>query len=203
MSAVIDENAFLKISKYIEMMRSSPDTDILVGGTCKHDYPPLLLISSSSSFSTHLCLFMFISSESCSHCEANLFHRFLFLGPYRSYIFTSLIDDDSVGYFINPTIGVTRDPNFVTLREEIFGPVLTCYVYPDEKFEETVSFLCLSLSMLSLSLSLSFDDFYPLFSLRCICLCMINHLFGKGVRVMIAVYHVSCCSLSLCVVGPL
>ena len=46
--------------------------------------------------------------------------------------------DKSKGYFIEPTVILTTDPHFVTLEEEIFGPVLTIYVYPDEKFEETL-----------------------------------------------------------------
>jgi len=46
--------------------------------------------------------------------------------------------DDSVGYFITPTIILAKDPKFKTMSEEIFGPVLTVYVYPDDKFEETL-----------------------------------------------------------------
>jgi 1-pyrroline-5-carboxylate dehydrogenase len=46
--------------------------------------------------------------------------------------------DESRGYFIEPTVIVTTDPKFKTMQEEIFGPVLTVYVYPDEKFEETL-----------------------------------------------------------------
>jgi 1-pyrroline-5-carboxylate dehydrogenase len=46
--------------------------------------------------------------------------------------------DKSVGYFIEPTILETTDPNYVTMREEIFGPVLTIYVYPEKKFSETL-----------------------------------------------------------------
>lgn len=49
--------------------------------------------------------------------------------------------NDKVGYFINPTIIVTTNPKFKTIEEEIFGPVLTIYVYEDEKFEETLK-LC-------------------------------------------------------------
>ena len=49
--------------------------------------------------------------------------------------------DDSKGYFVEPTIIVTGNPKFKTLQEEIFGPVLTVYVYPDSKFEETLA-LC-------------------------------------------------------------
>jgi len=43
------------------------------------------------------------------------------------------------GYFIEPTLVETRDPGFRLLCEEIFGPVVTAYVYPDAKFEETLS----------------------------------------------------------------
>jgi len=46
--------------------------------------------------------------------------------------------NDKAGYFINPTIIVTTDPKFKTMQEEIFGPVLTVYIYEDEKFEETL-----------------------------------------------------------------
>ena len=46
--------------------------------------------------------------------------------------------DDSEGYFIQPTVIVTSDPHFKTMEEEIFGPVLTIYVYKDDKFEETL-----------------------------------------------------------------
>lgn len=45
--------------------------------------------------------------------------------------------DKSKGYFIRPTVIVTKDPNYVTMCEEIFGPVLTIYVYDANKFEET------------------------------------------------------------------
>lgn len=46
--------------------------------------------------------------------------------------------DDSIGYFIEPTVILTTDLNFKTMKEEIFGPVLTVYVYEDDKFEETL-----------------------------------------------------------------
>ncbi|MEE9439502.1 MAG: L-glutamate gamma-semialdehyde dehydrogenase [Saprospiraceae bacterium] len=44
--------------------------------------------------------------------------------------------DKSKGYFINPTVILTTNPKYVTMCEEIFGPVLTIYVYEDEDFEE-------------------------------------------------------------------
>lgn len=46
--------------------------------------------------------------------------------------------DSSVGWFIEPTVIVTTDPHFVTMEEEIFGPVFTVYVYEDEKWDETL-----------------------------------------------------------------
>jgi 1-pyrroline-5-carboxylate dehydrogenase len=46
--------------------------------------------------------------------------------------------DASVGYFIEPTVVVTTNPNFRTMVEEIFGPVLTLYVYDDDAFEATL-----------------------------------------------------------------
>lgn len=49
--------------------------------------------------------------------------------------------DDSVGYFIEPTTIVTTNPKFKTMQEEIFGPVLTIYIYDDDKFNETLE-LC-------------------------------------------------------------
>jgi len=49
--------------------------------------------------------------------------------------------DDSVGYFIEPTVVRTTDPKHRLMQEEIFGPVLTVYVYEDSKWEETLS-LC-------------------------------------------------------------
>ncbi|MEP7265953.1 MAG: L-glutamate gamma-semialdehyde dehydrogenase [Bacteroidota bacterium] len=45
--------------------------------------------------------------------------------------------DKSKGYFIRPTIIVTKDPMYVTMCEELFGPVLTLYVYDENKFDET------------------------------------------------------------------
>lgn len=46
--------------------------------------------------------------------------------------------DKSIGYFVEPTIIVTTNPRFRTMAEEIFGPVLTIFVYDDEKLQETV-----------------------------------------------------------------
>ena len=49
--------------------------------------------------------------------------------------------DKSKGYFIEPTTVVTTNPKFRTMCEEIFGPVLTIYVYDADKFEETLTIL--------------------------------------------------------------
>lgn len=49
--------------------------------------------------------------------------------------------DNSKGYFIEPTTVVTSNPKFRTMCEEIFGPVLTIYVYDENKFEETLHLL--------------------------------------------------------------
>ncbi len=48
------------------------------------------------------------------------------------------ICDDSKGYYIHPTIIETTKADFKTLTEEIFGPVLTVYVYPAEEYEKYV-----------------------------------------------------------------
>jgi 1-pyrroline-5-carboxylate dehydrogenase len=46
--------------------------------------------------------------------------------------------DQSKGYFIEPTVIETSDSSYVTLKEEIFGPVLTIYIYDESKFAETI-----------------------------------------------------------------
>jgi 1-pyrroline-5-carboxylate dehydrogenase len=49
--------------------------------------------------------------------------------------------DKSKGYFIEATTVVTTNPNFRTMCEEIFGPLLTVFVYEENKFEETLEVL--------------------------------------------------------------
>jgi 1-pyrroline-5-carboxylate dehydrogenase len=49
--------------------------------------------------------------------------------------------DKSKGYFIEPTTVVTTNPKFRTMCEEIFGPVFTIYVYPENEFEQTLALL--------------------------------------------------------------
>ena len=46
--------------------------------------------------------------------------------------------DKSKGYFIEPTVLLSKDPKYVTMCEELFGPVLTVYVYDDKDFEKTL-----------------------------------------------------------------
>lgn len=46
--------------------------------------------------------------------------------------------DDSDGYFVEPTVIETRDPGFRLLRDELFGPVVTAYVYPEGEYSETL-----------------------------------------------------------------
>jgi 1-pyrroline-5-carboxylate dehydrogenase len=58
--------------------------------------------------------------------------------------------DDSIGYFIEPTVILARNPRFKLMEEEIFGPVLTVYVYPSKKYEETLE-LCDATSMYGLT----------------------------------------------------
>jgi 1-pyrroline-5-carboxylate dehydrogenase len=99
MGAVIDGAAYNKIVGYIELARSSPETEILFGG----EY------------------------------------------------------DDSVGYFIQPTVVLTRNPKHRLMEEEIFGPVLTIYVYPEAQFEETLS-LCDATSPYGLTGSIFAQD---------------------------------------------
>lgn len=49
--------------------------------------------------------------------------------------------NDTNGYFIEPTVILAKTPKFKTMYEEIFGPVLTIYVYEDSKWEETAKIL--------------------------------------------------------------
>jgi 1-pyrroline-5-carboxylate dehydrogenase len=58
--------------------------------------------------------------------------------------------NDSKGFFIEPTIVVTTNPRFKLLEEEIFGPVLTIYVYDDDKYTETLN-LCNETSIYALT----------------------------------------------------
>ena len=50
----------------------------------------------------------------------------------------SLLASDEVGYYVEPTILPTKDPKAPTMVQELFGPVLTIYVYPENKVDETL-----------------------------------------------------------------
>ena len=79
-NAVIDEKAFISITKYIDDAKKNPANEIIAGGNY----------------------------------------------------------DKSKGYFIEPTVIVSKDPSSTTMCEEIFGPVVTIYVYQESNFEETL-----------------------------------------------------------------
>lgn len=80
-NAVIDEKAFDKIARYIEMAKKDNDFEILVGG---------------------------------------------------GY-------DKTKGYFIEPTVILVKNPCYITMMEEIFGPILSIYVYEPEQYLETLA----------------------------------------------------------------
>jgi 1-pyrroline-5-carboxylate dehydrogenase len=69
--------------------------------------------------------------------------------------------DKSKGYFIDPTVIVTENPRFITMEEEIFGPVTTVYIYPDEKYEETLA-LCDQTSPYALTGAIFSNDKYAM-----------------------------------------
>ena len=58
--------------------------------------------------------------------------------------------DKSKGFFIEPTIIVTSNPHYATMETELFGPVMTIYLYEDDKYEETLA-LCDSTSPYALT----------------------------------------------------
>ncbi len=67
--------------------------------------------------------------------------------------------DKSVGYFIEPTIIQASNPKYVTMEEELFGPVVTLYVYKDADFEATLDILD-STSMYALTGAIFSQDRY-------------------------------------------
>ncbi len=82
-NAVIDEKAFDNTMRYLDLVKASPEAEVLWGGH----------------------------------------------------------GDKSVGYFIEPTLIRTTNPKFVTMQEEIFAPVVTLFVYEDDRLEETLKIL--------------------------------------------------------------
>ncbi len=69
--------------------------------------------------------------------------------------------DKTSGYFVAPTVIVTTNPTYKTMCEEIFGPVLTVYVYDEDKFEETLG-LVDSTSEYALTGSIIAEDRYAI-----------------------------------------
>lgn len=69
--------------------------------------------------------------------------------------------DDSKGYFVHPTVIKTTNPQYESLTEEIFGPILTIYVYDDNQWEETLK-LVDSTSPYSLTGSIFSQDRYAI-----------------------------------------
>lgn len=67
--------------------------------------------------------------------------------------------DKSKGFFIQPTVITTTNPNFKSLCEEIFGPVLTIFVYDDDKLDETLT-LCDTASAYALTGAIFAQDRY-------------------------------------------
>ncbi len=65
--------------------------------------------------------------------------------------------DDSEGYFIQPTVVVVTDPHHKLMEEEIFGPVLTIYIYPENQFTEALE-LCNTTSPYGLTGSIFAND---------------------------------------------
>ncbi len=69
--------------------------------------------------------------------------------------------DKSKGYFVEPTVIVTQNPHFVTMEEEVFGPVMSIFVYNDSQYEETLR-LCDETSPYGLTGSIFCSDKYPM-----------------------------------------
>ena len=67
--------------------------------------------------------------------------------------------DKSVGYFIEPTVILAKSPTYESMVEEIFGPVISIYVYEDEKYIETLK-ICDSASPYALTGSIFAHDRY-------------------------------------------
>ncbi len=82
-NAVIDENSFDKLTKYIDNAKADANVEVIAGGNY----------------------------------------------------------DKSKGYFIEPTVILVKDPKYVTMCEELFGPVLTVYVYEDADFDEVINII--------------------------------------------------------------
>jgi len=69
--------------------------------------------------------------------------------------------DKSDGYYIEPTIILAKDPHFITMEEEIFGPVMTIFVYDDARYEDTLK-LCDETSPFALTGAIFTNDKYAM-----------------------------------------
>lgn len=76
-----------------------------------------------------------IDEASFDNCKAYIDHAKA--APDAEILFGGHCDK-SVGYFVEPTVILAKSPNYKSMVEEIFGPILTIYVYEDEQFEETL-----------------------------------------------------------------
>ena len=96
---------------------------------------------------SHLRFRMGWPGETRTHISAINFSSFQAFDRIQSYIDKAKTDpnlsvvaggtcDKSKGYFVEPTILETKDPHNALMKEEIFGPVVTAYVYPDGKEHE-------------------------------------------------------------------
>ena len=65
------------------------------------------------------------------------------------------------GYFVEPTVILAKDPHFITMEEEIFGPVMTIFVYNDEDFEKTLT-ICNNTSPYALTGAIFSNDKYAM-----------------------------------------
>ena len=70
--------------------------------------------------------------------------------------------DKSKGYFVEPTIILTTNPQYESMVEEIFGPIITIYLYEDDKYEETLA-LCDATSPYALTGSIFAQDRYMMY----------------------------------------
>jgi len=69
--------------------------------------------------------------------------------------------DDNKGFFVAPTVVLAKKPDFKTMKEEIFGPVLTIYIYKDDDFEKTLE-LCDKTSPFALTGAIFAKDRYTI-----------------------------------------
>jgi len=69
--------------------------------------------------------------------------------------------DNSKGYFVEPTIIITKKSDFITMKEEIFGPVMTIFVYEDDKYIETLE-ICDKTSIYGLTGAIFSNDKYAM-----------------------------------------